>query len=126
MASTATTQLRCCTWLNKYFETYGDYAPNRSEIRLLQKQRKSIYQKYKLEQKKLLLTFVSRYLFGRMWKTLFPRSVERPWCSIPGKCSTCANIDTLRRCEEDPTVLEKLSEAHQLHRGGLFMLERMK
>jgi hypothetical protein len=42
-----------------------------------------------------------------------------------GKCDTCFAIDDMRRTCQDETTLCKLRDAHHLHRGGLFMLERL-
>jgi hypothetical protein len=38
--------------------------------------------------------------------------------------TTLVTRSIVRRSSEDPKVQEKLKEAHHLHRGGLFMLER--
>ena len=50
----------------------------------------------------------------------------RPWCCIPGKCSTCGDIDRLRRSTADRKVHKYLREAHLLHRGGYFQRLRLK
>ena len=39
-------------------------------------------------------------------------------------CKTCFAINQRRKVTEDAYVAKKLKEAHVLHRGGLFMLER--
>jgi hypothetical protein len=41
------------------------------------------------------------------------------------KCDICGEIDRQRRCCEDEKTLEQLKKAHYMHRGGLFMLERL-
>ena len=118
-------QSDCVVWLESYFKNYGDFAPNKNEVRLLIMQQKDVFDKYTHD-----FTFpierpvVSQNKFYELWDKLFPRCVSRPWCDVPGKCNTCYEIDRLRRTSEDPKVQEKLKEAHHLHRGGLFMLER--
>ena len=113
-------------WLERYFETYGDVAPNGDEVRLLIMQKLDAYKKYCHEFTSLTLKrpIVDYSTFNSLWKTLFPKCVRRPWCSVPGKCNTCYEIDRLRRIEEDVNIQDKLREAHAMHRGGLFMLER--
>ena len=51
---------------------------------------------------------------------------SRPWVDVPGKFSTCYLIDRMRKTATDEEVQRNLGLAHQLHRGGLFMLEREK
>jgi hypothetical protein len=113
-------------WLERYFATYGDFAPNRDEVRLLIMQKQDVYKKYVAEFEGALLKrdVVDIGTFNSLWATLFPKCVMRPWCSVPGKCFTCYEIDRLRRVEEDGHIQHKLRQAHAMHRGGLFMLER--
>jgi hypothetical protein len=46
---------------------------------------------------------------------------------VLGKCDFCARLDKLRKKateESDGMIQEYCHDAHALHRGGLFMLER--
>jgi hypothetical protein len=116
------THQHCSNWLDTYFKRYGDFAPNKDEIKLAITRKKEIYSMY-------VADFSGRPVldeqkFYVLWNTLFPRCVSRPWCDIPGKCETCYEIDRGRRESTDPEVQESLRQAHLIHRGGMFMLER--
>lgn len=118
-------QQSCVLWLQDYFKKYGDYAPNRDEIKLLLLQKQIVYDKYVQDYTKSGIDKVDKMTFYRLWCVLFPKCVNRPWCDIPGKCDTCYWIDELRRESRDSFVQEKLLEAHALHRQQ-FMAERLK
>jgi hypothetical protein len=119
-------QQLCSLWLENYFEKYGDSAPNRDEVHLLIMQRKDLYKRYvhELSSASLPQNTVSESRFLQLWDVLFPKCINRPWCDIPGKCDICYEIDRLRRTSEDSIVQKHLKDAHHLHRGGMFMLER--
>jgi hypothetical protein len=113
-------------WLENYFTTYGDQSPNSDETKLLVMQKKDVYDKYKhdMEASNPPRQLVSNSRFNELWRVLFPTCRSRPWCDVPGKCSTCFEIDKQRHSEHDTVIQEHLKMAHTLHRGGLFMLER--
>jgi hypothetical protein len=117
-------QQSCVLWLRSYFNTYGDHAPNRDEIKLLIMQKQLVYDKYIEEHTAGGLSMVDKTMFYRLWCVLFPKCVSRPWCDIPGKCDTCYWIDEMRRESHDPEVQKYLLQAHALHRQ-LFMAERL-
>lgn len=62
--------------------------------------------------------------FGALWNVLFPKSLIRKQKDIPGTCKTCYAIEQGRKTSEDAEVQAMFREAHALHRGGCFMLER--
>ena len=78
-------QSDCVVWLESYFKNYGDFAPNKNEVRLLIMQQKDVFDKYTHD-----FTFpieravVSQNKFYELWDKLFPRCVSRPWCDVPG------------------------------------------
>lgn len=119
-------QQMATSWLESYFANYGDPAPNRDEIHLLVMNKSDLYRQYTEEMKRLDpgQARIDRARFLQLWAVLFPRCINRPWCDIPGKCDVCYDIDRLKRTSEDSHVQKKLKDAHALHRGGLFMLER--
>jgi hypothetical protein len=45
---------------------------------------------------------------------------------VPGKCKICGEIDRIRKTKHHLVYQTACKEAHQLHRGGMFMLERQK
>jgi hypothetical protein len=62
-----------------------------------------------------------------MWRVLFPKCLKRTFVSVIGKCEICAQIDQLRKKateDSDIKIQEKCFDAHLLHRGGMFMVER--
>lgn len=120
----AETQQNCILWLERYFETYGDQAPNRDETHLLIMEKGDLFALYEKELKATNRPTVNYSRFIALWNTAFPTCINRPWCDIPGKCDTCYEIDRQRRTTEDAAVQTQLKHAHQLHRGGMFMLER--
>ena len=70
---------------------------------------------------------LSLWAFEEVWRVQFPHCLLRPFCSVIGKCEVCARIDKLRRKateESDLRIQEACQDAHDLHRGGMFMLER--
>ena len=116
----------CVAWLANHFEIYGDKLPNKHEIQLSVNVKKEIFEKYEKEQQLNGLESVQYNKFVNLWVTLFPNVKSSPWVDVPGKCNTCYVIDRLRRTAEDREVQRHVGLAHQMHRGGLFMLERDK
>lgn len=120
-------QHHCVLWLEQYFDVYGDKMPNKDETRLALMEVKDLYEQYKADfasHTNSTITAVSYEVFCSIWSVIFPDCAMRSYTDIPGKCETCFRIDELRRKSSDETVQKKLSEAHHLHRGGMFMLER--
>ena len=64
--------------------------------------------------------------FCNIWKNVFYWVKIRVYKSVSGKCWTCFEINDVRRSCEDKAVLLAAKRLHQLHRGGLYMLERKR
>jgi hypothetical protein len=111
-------------WLHNYFIGFGDVAPNKDEVMLAINSKAESYEAYKKEFKVTDQTVLDYTTFIDIWNGLFPNYIQRPWVSIPGKCDTCYIIDKMRKEAESSIVVKLLNEAHLLHRGGMFMLER--
>jgi hypothetical protein len=128
LAPFADNQQFAIVWLENYFQKYADSAPNKDEIHLLIMQKKDLYERYRAEYLACNRSeeLVSYPRFIELWNVIFPKAVTRPWCSIPGKCNVCGEIDRLRRVSQDNYVQQCLRDAHHLHRGGMFMLERQE
>jgi hypothetical protein len=120
----AETQQFCSIWLLEYFEKYGDKSPNGEETKLHLMKKNDVYYQYTHEFNLKKRPIVSETKFINLWNVLYPQYCMRQYCDIPGKCETCYEIDRLRRITDESVVQEKLREAHHLHRGGMFMLER--
>lgn len=125
MTPLADVQMYVVLWLNRYFEKFGDSAPNRNETYLIITAKLDVYYQYKSEMHKIGMKTTDKSTFISVWNALYPRFINRPWCDIPGKCDTCFEIDRQRRVCQEEVVLRQLSKAHTMHRGGLFMLERL-
>ena len=117
----AETQRVCVRWLLRYFELFGD---DKDEVMIqvmLKKQVHEHYQKHMMSQSR---AYVGLERFYDIWNVLYPKHRLRPYCDIPGSCDTCYEIDRLRRQEKDTHTAQMLKDAHLMHRGGMFMLER--
>jgi hypothetical protein len=124
-ALTPRSQQACVVWLENHFEVYGDKAPNRLATHISAVTKKDVYSSY-MEESGGYDDVVSYSTFINLWNCLFPNVKSRPWVDVPGKCNTCYLIDDQRKSATDREVQRHLGLAHQLHRGGFFMLEREK
>lgn len=114
-------------WLRNYFDLC-DRSPDSDKTYVNVSEKADVYRLYVAEIKQLNTgeVFLQKNKFIALWSVLFPLCVRRPHCDIPGKCATCYEIDKIRR-ESEPRVIQQMcKEAHALHRGGLFMKERMR
>jgi hypothetical protein len=111
-------------WLENFFEVAGDVAPNKEEVMLAISSKKEIYAKFEWEFISTGKSPLSYDSFIEIWNTLYPFHIKRPWCSIPGKCETCFNCDKGRKEASSDIERKTWAEAHLLHRGGMFMIER--
>ena len=116
----------CSVWLDNHFSIYGDKAPNRDEVQLSVNSKKEIFKMFDADAKKNSIHSVGYNTFVNLWNAQFPRVKSRPWVNVPGKCNTCYLIDREKGKATDQEVVRHLGIAHQLHRGGLYMLEREK
>jgi len=119
----------CILWLNWFFKTFGDKMPNFDEIRLSLMGKTEVYEHYKkdsISDRGEHYQLVSYSMFVSLWNICFPHCVIRPFCDIPGKCDICFEIDKMRQATDTTIVQEHLRQAHLLHRGGMFMLERKR
>ena len=117
----------CSVWLDNHFSfIYGDKAPNRDEVQLSVNSKKEIFKMFDADAKKNSIHSVGYNTFVNLWNAKFPRVKSRPWVNVSGKCNTCYLIDREKGKATDQEVVRHLGIAHQLHRGGLYMLEREK
>jgi hypothetical protein len=119
-------QQYCSVWLDEYFSTYGDKKPNGLQTEISVNTKKEIYEKFVTDAKKNLMSFCSYSTFINLWNAQYPNVKARPWVDVPGKCNTCYLIDREKNQATDKEVVRQLGIVHQLHRGGLYMLEREK
>lgn len=127
----SSTQRVAVQWLKDYFEVHGDNSPDSDETFIPVMLKQSVYELYVRQmQSSSTDTSVRKVVcasrFSEIWNVLFPKHKRRTYCDIPGKCDICYEIDRLRRQEHDNHTAQMLKEAHLLHRGGMFHLEREK
>lgn len=120
----AETQRIAMRWMRKFFEVQGDHSPNSDETQLQIMLKADVYKKYCKDMDSQKRPTVQQQRFHEIWKVLFPLVRKRPYCDIPGKCETCYEIDRLRRQENDIHTSRMLQDAHLMHRGGMFHIER--
>jgi hypothetical protein len=118
--------LMCTQWLEEFFELC-DHSPNSDFTRVPADEQREIYERYTVAMGTEEWEFtqpINSIHFGQLWNTLYPYCRYGQECRIPGSCSTCADIDRWRRTSSDDIIHQMCKEAHHLHRGGLFLLER--
>lgn len=113
-------------WLEEFFLTFGDHAPNDETISLSLVHKKNAYQQYVTEMSESIpkRPYVSLPRFIAVWNVTFPNCKCRTFVDVPGKCDICYEIDRQRKACPDAHTQRKLTEAHNMHRGGMFMKER--
>ena len=120
----AQAQQICVAWLSDYFLAQGDNEPDSRETLIQVTKREELLIKYKTEMKRRQRQMVDDDTFFELWRCLFPHSKTRPYCDLPGNCTTCADIDNGKRHATTLYEGQRYKEAHFMHRAGLFMLER--
>jgi hypothetical protein len=118
----------CVSWLNEYFATYGDQAPNALDIKIAITFKKDLYTTYKKFCLRGQHQAVTYSRFCELWCVIFPYCHNRRWCNVPGKCNTCSHISEGRNSPKYQNSFSQrlFQQCHAMHRGGLFMLERNK
>ena len=111
-------------WLEDCFLSYGDSASNRNVSFVASTFKKDIWELYNKEMKRLQKKPVDESRFNEVWLACYPNFLVRPYANVVGKCDTCYKIDYQRRSATDKQTKEALRQAHLMHRGGMFMLER--
>jgi len=119
-------QQNVIVWIEDYGNSFGDFSPNSNDVALSASTKEEIYEDYKCSMSSFNEPYISLKVFLDLWNTLFPHYKLRKWCSIPHKCEICSDLDTIRRSSNIIAVREAAKQAHVLHRGGLFMLERQE
>jgi len=122
-------QQMCRVWMEDYFKTFGDHQPNSEFNKLSVLTKRDVYDTYKQEfaiKHSPARPVVGYSTFTELWNVMFPYVTIRPFVDVPGKCDICFEIDRLRRSSGDRVLQDAARKAHQLHRGGFFMPERLK
>jgi hypothetical protein len=123
--------LRTVEWLSQYFFEHADSEPNRWEMRLDLCEKKDVWNYYMHEMQNSFAflgspTHLDYTTFVSIWNNVFPWVKIRVYKQVSGKCWVCYWINELRKTSEDQSILLAAKKLHQLHRGGLYMLERKR
>ena len=117
--------MRTALWFEDQRE-YGDAQPNSDEVHLAESTKKDVHEKY-VQDYSIEYdddSYLSYKLFCKFWRTAFPDVKLRALKSVVGKCWTCAWIDDGKKSATSNAESKAFRDLHQLHRGGLYMLER--
>ena len=122
--------IHCVKWLVDYFDIC-DKSPTSRCTMVNMSEKEEVYKLYYNQTLPLTKTddsieLVSVPTFNSLWAKLFPHCIKRRHGDILGKCSTCYDIDNIRKSNEGNVIQEMCKKAHAIHRGGLFMKERMR
>lgn len=112
-------------WFESFFEESADNCPNRNEMHMEVMSKAELYvaDQAVFHPGEGVLTYNH---WNEMWKTVYPHVKMRVYKQVTGKCWTCLFISERRKVAQ--TRLERLAlkELHQMHRSGLYMLERKR
>ena len=120
----AEVQHLCKIWLEDFFERQGDMDPDSDDVNIQLTLRKELFKKYSSEMSSRKRQYVSEKRFNEIWNVIFPHHRIRPYCDKPGHCDLCYEVDRGRRTATTKAAEKRFTEAHFIHRCGLFMLER--
>ena len=119
-----TNYMESYVWMEEYFDNLSQWNPQEAEAEVKIKEKQDAYVAYSQAFAGKDADCFSQRRFYEVWSVLFVEYVQRTWCDIPGHCHTCRDIEDLHNKSNDAVTHRALKEAHQLHRGGLFMKER--
>jgi hypothetical protein len=114
-------------WLQEYFRLYGDESPTIDEVHIAVHYKLDIYKDYKKFMEQTCTParpVVSANKFRELWRAIYPEFLSRPYADVVGKCRICYSIQNIRQTATDAHSQIAAKEAHIMHRGGCFMLER--
>lgn len=72
------------------------------------------------------MSSLSEGQFKELWSHLFDKVKIRKVKRVSGKCWTCAYINECRNQQKGREVAKACKHLMVMHRGGLFMLERIE
>lgn len=116
-------------WFEDFILTHADMQPNSMEAHLELSTKKEIWEIYKREMRCLYgeNEVVLNYdTWVQIWNVCFPYLKIREYKAVSGKCWTCHYISELRQKTSNRDVLLACKMLHQLHRGGLYSIERAR
>ena len=113
-------------WMESYFFQF-ESQPNSKQIHLDYSFKRSIYEEYRnAANQSALVNKLSEGQFKELWSSLYDFVRIRKSKRVSGKCWTCAYINELRQKQKGEEVMRACKHLMIMHRGGLFMLERLE
>lgn len=102
MTQFADAQMHINLWINRYFEKFGDSAPNRNETYLIITVKLNVYYQYKSETDKIGMKTTDESTFISIWNALYPRFINSPGLISPENA-----IRALRSIDKNEYVKKK-------------------
>ena len=113
-------------WMENYFFQF-ESQPNSKQIHVDFTYKRTIYEEYRNSANPSApANKLSERNFKELWSSLYDFVKIRKSKRISGKCWTCAYINELRQKQKGEEVMRACKHLMIMHRGGLFMLERLE
>ena len=113
-------------WMENYFFQF-ESQPNSKQIHVDFTYKRTIYEEYRnAANPSAPANKLSEGNFKELWSSLYDFVKIRKSKRISGKCWTCAYINELRQKQKGEEVMRACKHLMIMHRGGLFMLERLE
>ena len=113
-------------WMESYFFQF-ESQPNSKQIHVDYTFKRTIYEEYRVSiNPSAPAGKLSEGQFKELWSSLYDFVKIRKSKRISGKCWTCAYINELRQKQKGEEVMRACKHLMIMHRGGLFMLERLE
>lgn len=113
-------------WMENYFFQF-ESQPNSKQIHVDFSYKRTIYEEYRSSANPSApANKLSEGNFKELWSSLYDFVKIRKSKRISGKCWTCAYINELRQKQKGEEVMRACKHLMIMHRGGLFMLERLE
>ena len=113
-------------WMESYFFQF-ESQPNSRQIHLDYSYKRTIYEEYRSAANPTApANKLSEGQFKELWSSLYDFVRIRKSKRVSGKCWTCAYINEIRQKQKGEEVMRACKHLMIMHRGGLFMLERLE
>jgi hypothetical protein len=126
LVRSSNTHIDAMLWMENYFFQF-ESQPNSKQIHIDFTYKKTIYEEYRsAANPSAPANKLSEGQFKELWCSLYDFVKIRKSKRISGKCWTCAYINELRQKQKGEEVMRACKHLMIMHRGGLFMLERLE
>ena len=126
LVRSSNTHIDAMLWMENYFFQF-ESQPNSKQIHIDYTFKRTIYEEYRSSANPSApANKLSEGQFKELWNSLYDFVKIRKSKRISGKCWTCAYINELRQKQKGEEVMRACKHLMIMHRGGLFMLERLE